>query len=90
MLNSTLAGANNVNTPGDTTARSQTGDDAAHPGSGPADLDRLRAQVDQLQRQQRELMELLGTSRPERLAHDLRNLLQERVFLEAAVKRFGV
>jgi hypothetical protein len=67
--------------------------------SGPADgaaapsfsmeLDALRADLKRLLDQQQELMQLLGTKRPEKLVHDVRNLLQERMFLEAACKRFG-
>src|SRR6476620_5913714 len=67
--------------------------------SGPADgdrvptysveLDTLRADLKRLLDQQQELMQLLGTKRPDKLGHDVRNLLQERMFLEAACKRFG-
>ena len=49
----------------------------------------MRAELDRLQAQQQELMKLLGTARPDRIVHDVRNLLQERMFLEAACKRFG-
>ena len=48
---------------------------------------RLRAELDRLLAQQRELMELLGTTRPDRILHDVRNLLQERIFLEAACRQ---
>jgi hypothetical protein len=60
---------------------------AANPGLG--ETDKLRLELDRLQAQQRELMQLLGTSRPDRIVHDVRNLLQERMFLEAACKKFG-
>ena len=51
------------------------------------DVERLRAELDRLLAQQRELMELLGTTRPDKILHDVRNLLQERIFLEAACKQ---
>jgi len=54
-----------------------------------SELERMRAELDKLQAQQQELMKLLGTTRPDRIVHDVRNLLQERMFLEAACKRFG-
>jgi hypothetical protein len=63
------------------------GHDTSSSGS---EVDRLRADVDRLLRQQAELMQLIGSSRPERLIHDVRNLLQERMLLEAACKRYGV
>ena len=54
-----------------------------------SELERMRAELDRLNAQQQELMKLLGTTRPDRIVHDVRNLLQERMFLEAACKRFG-
>jgi len=54
-----------------------------------SELERMRAELDRLLAQQQELMKLLGTTRPDRVVHDVRNLLQERMFLEAACKRFG-
>jgi predicted component of type VI protein secretion system len=56
----------------------------------PNDVARMRADLDRLLRQQAELMQLIGTTRPERLIHDIRNVLQERMLLEAACKRYGV
>lgn len=58
-------------------------------GGGLQELESLRADLKRLRDQQQELMQLLGTQRPDKLVHDLRNLLQERMFLEAACKRFG-
>jgi hypothetical protein len=55
--------------------------------AGPEDVAGLRAELDRLLKQQRELMELLGTTRADRLLHDVRNLLQERIFLEAACRQ---
>lgn len=52
-----------------------------------AELARLRAALDRHEEREREMMELLGTARADKLVHDLRNLLQERMFLEAACKR---
>lgn len=51
------------------------------------ELAHLRVEVEQLKEQQRELMQLIGAKRADRLIHDVRNLLQEMVFLEAANKR---
>ena len=51
------------------------------------DVGRLQAELDRLLAQQRELMELLGTKRPDKILHDVRNLLQERIFLEAACRQ---
>ena len=64
-------------------------------GSGEADqsmpeVERLRRDLDKLLRQQAELMQLVGTTRADRLVHDIRNVLQERMLLEAACKRYGV
>ena len=55
--------------------------------TSPDDVARLRAELDRLLAQQRELMELLGTKRPDKILHDVRNLLQERIFLEAACRQ---
>jgi hypothetical protein len=48
-----------------------------------ADVDRLRAERDKLLDVQRRVMELLGTTKPEKLIHDLRNLLNERELYRA-------
>ena len=53
------------------------------------EIQSLRADLNRLLDQQKELMQLLGTKRADKLVHDVRNLLQERMFLEAACKRFG-
>ena len=61
--------------------------DADHPMP---EIERLRRDLDKLLRQQAELMQLVGTTRADRLVHDIRNVLQERMLLEAACKRYGV
>lgn len=48
-----------------------------------AEVDRLRADRDVLLDRQRQVMDLLGTRAPERLLHDLRNLLNERELFKA-------
>lgn len=50
------------------------------------ELQQLQAKLERLLSQQRELMKLLGTTREDRIVHDVRNLLQERIFLLAACK----
>jgi hypothetical protein len=47
---------------------------------------KLQAELDQMREMQSEMMRLLGTKQPNRILHDLRNLLQERIFLMAACK----
>ena len=47
------------------------------------EVDRLRAERDRLLDTQRRIMELLGTTAPERLVHDLRNVLNERELFKA-------
>lgn len=48
-------------------------------------LEQLRAERARWTETQRRLMELLHTSSPEKLVHDLRNLLNERDLLKALV-----
>lgn len=48
-----------------------------------AEVERLRAERDRLLENQRRILELLGTDRPERLIHDLRNVLNERELYRA-------
>jgi hypothetical protein len=48
-----------------------------------AELERLRAERDKLQEMQLRILELLGTDRPDRLIHDLRNVLNERALYRA-------
>jgi len=50
------------------------------------ELRSLRQEVERCHAVERELMQLLGCSRADRIVHDLRNLLQERIFLLAACK----
>ena len=56
------------------------------PMSRDEELRVLRQEVDRCHAVERELMQLLGCSRADRIVHDLRNLLQERIFLLAACK----
>lgn len=69
---------------------SLSGSDAPPSMLAATEGERLRGELDRLRAQQQELMQLLGTTRPDRLVHDIRNLLQERMFLEAACKRYGI
>jgi len=48
-----------------------------------AEVDRLRADRDRLNDTQRRIMELLGTRAPDRILHDLRNVLNERELFKA-------
>jgi hypothetical protein len=43
--------------------------------------------LDRLLAQQRELMELLGTKRPDRILHDVRNLLRNASSWKAACRQ---
>jgi hypothetical protein len=48
-----------------------------------AEVDQLRAEHSRLMAREREIMELIGASTPERILHDIRNLLNERMLLKA-------
>ena len=48
-----------------------------------AELDQIRAERGRLLDLQRQVMQLLGTTRTEKIIHDLRNLLNERDLLKA-------
>lgn len=48
-----------------------------------AEVERLRAERDRLLETQRRVLELIGSDRPERLVHDLRNVLNERALYRA-------
>jgi len=48
-----------------------------------AEVERLRGERDRMQETQRRVMELLGTTAPERIVHDLRNVLNERELFKA-------
>lgn len=48
-----------------------------------AEVERLRAERDRLLEMQKRVMELIGSDRPERLVHDLRNVLNERALYRA-------
>lgn len=50
------------------------------------ELQTLRADAARWRAVEAELMQLLGTSRPDKIIHDVRNLLQERIFLLAACR----
>lgn len=71
-------------------------DDAQHSSSTPqlmsalaenrelrAEMEQMRADRGRMLDRQKQIMELLGTNNPERLIHDLRNLLNERALLRA-------
>src|SRR5688500_11769571 len=48
-----------------------------------AEIDKLRAEADALRHTQRRIMDLLGTRNPEKIVHDLRNVLNERDLFKA-------
>ena len=50
-----------------------------------AELDQLRAERSRWRESQDRIMQLLGTKLPEKLVHDLRNVLNERDLLKALV-----
>src|SRR5579864_2505610 len=50
-----------------------------------AEVDRLRSERGQLREVQRQIMELLATRTPEKILHDLRNVLNERDLLKTLV-----
>ena len=50
-----------------------------------AQLEQLRAERNRLANTQRDIMELLGVKSPDKLMHDLRNMLNERDLLKALV-----
>ena len=50
-----------------------------------AEMQRLRGDHTRWLESQRRIMELLGASAPEKIAHDLRNLLNERDLLKTLV-----
>lgn len=50
-----------------------------------AQLDQFRSERSRLLDAQRRVMELLGTQAPEKMLHDLRNVLNERELLKALV-----
>jgi hypothetical protein len=91
MLNGTVASPVSIDLPGAEVLSADTSSTtaAAEPSGAeqPLDYDSVCRELEQLRSVQRELMRLLGTTRPDRVLHDVRNLLQERIFLEAAVKR---
>jgi hypothetical protein len=50
-----------------------------------AEIEQLRAERARAIESQRTIMQLLGTSKPERITHDIRNLLNERDLLKTLV-----
>jgi hypothetical protein len=50
------------------------------------DVEQLRAERNRLVERQARIMELLGTSQPERLLHDIRNILNERQLLRTLME----
>ncbi|HWE04407.1 MAG TPA: hypothetical protein VG326_18530 [Tepidisphaeraceae bacterium] len=46
-----------------------------------AELEKLRAERDVLLDRQSSIMELVGSTKPERILHDIRNILNERILL---------
>jgi len=48
-----------------------------------ADLDQARAERNRMQDIQKRLMELLGSAAPERIVHDVRNVMNERELFKA-------
>jgi hypothetical protein len=49
----------------------------------PTDPEALNRELEQLRAREREIMELLGTRAPEKILHDLRNVLNEVQLLRA-------
>lgn len=50
-----------------------------------AQLEQLRAERNRLLDTQRQIMDLLGVKSPDKLVHDLRNVLNERDLLKALI-----
>lgn len=50
-----------------------------------AEVEQLRAERNRLMETQRRIMELIGAPSPDKLVHDLRNVLNERALLKALV-----
>jgi hypothetical protein len=50
---------------------------------------RMREELEHLQRQREQMMELLGSRNPEKILHDLRNMLNELTLLRALNERVG-
>ena len=58
-------------------------EDENPPQSSDDEVQKLRALVQRMQERERRLMDLLKASAPERIEHDLRNVLNELVLLRA-------
>jgi len=62
-------------------AGSGSADQNIHSSSPQAEAETLRRMVERMQERERRLMDLLKASTPERIEHDLRNVLNELVLL---------
>ena len=51
-----------------------------------SDYERVATERDRLLEQQRQIMQLIGTSNPDKILHDLRNLLNELGLLRTLVE----
>lgn len=57
--------------------------DVSMPSPSEPDPSRAEAQLDEMRQRELEIMQLLGTSSPDRIMHDLRNVLNELELLRA-------
>jgi hypothetical protein len=74
-----------VQTEGDASAGAQIAGIVAENRELKAELDQLRSERARWREMQERVMQLLGTNLPEKLVHDLRNVLNERDLLKALV-----
>jgi cephalosporin hydroxylase len=61
--------------------QSDLANEASHMMAGPASAEDLQQQIDKMKERERRVMALLNASAPERIEHDLRNVLNELVLL---------
>jgi hypothetical protein len=66
-------------------ANTPVGESSSLSSTTPAAGD-LRGDYERMARRESELMQLLGTKSPDRLLHDVRNLLNELALLKAVAK----
>jgi hypothetical protein len=66
-------------------ANTPVGESSSASSTPPAEED-LHASYERMARRESELMQLLGTKSPDRLLHDVRNLLNELALLKAVAK----
>lgn len=71
--------------PADPTPASQTAAAQAEVRELRAELEQIRAERNRLAETQRRIMELLNVQSPDKLVHDIRNVLNERELLKALV-----